>query len=170
MLKKVLHIAMSFVLLISITGFTLHKHYCNGELTEVSVMVDSHHCGMTSCSHCEDVISGCRLEVDLISPEIQSSPENTQLELSYSNFVSIELMTQIEVVRTTIFPKKAQLNPSLHGISMLQCFLCWSQPFLKTNSTSNMQFQINIVVIETAKERYGLIYSNEFDIYNSSSG
>ena len=115
---------MSFVLLISLTGFTFHKHYCHGELTDVSVMVDSHHCGMDSCSQCEDIISNCRLEVDLISAEVQNSPENIQFDISGFDFISFELLIIPETVKVISFPKRTELNPSLHGISMLQCFLC----------------------------------------------
>jgi len=124
MIRKVLHIAMSFVLLISLTGFTFHKHYCHGELTDVSVMVDSHHCGMDSCSQCEDIISNCKLEVDLISAEVQNSPQQAQIDLDFAAFFNFELLTEKEKIKNTVFPAIAELNPSLHGISMFQCYLC----------------------------------------------
>ena len=124
MLKKALHIAMALLLMISITGLTIHKHYCGDELTNVSIFVDTSDCQESSCAHCEDETINCKMDVDIFSADVLELPENTPLQI-----VVVILPQSILLVEpSTNQPVQSLVNKSfqagVHGIAMLQSFRC----------------------------------------------
>ena len=124
MVRKILHIAMALLLMVSITGFTLHKHYCGDELTGLALYMDANDCSENSCSHCEDVTVSCRLDVDLLSANAQNIPEKTQTEITEIELLSTGTLTVPKPVQSTSVIVRLIDHSSLHGIPMLQSFLC----------------------------------------------
>lgn len=124
MLRKLFHISMVVLLLVSSSGIVIYKHYCLDELTGVSIIVDANHCHENSCSHCEDVTISCRLDVDLFSADAQTVPEKIQTEITVINLSLSSLLTLDIPVPYTLTSTRVTDYSSLHGIPMLQSFLC----------------------------------------------
>lgn len=124
MLKRLLHIAMALLLMISITGLTIHKHYCHGELTGLSVFVDANHCCEASCTHCKDVTVSNHLDVDLFSANVQAVPENIQLSISSFEMLPAVLPEILPCIQHLTRSTKTCCHVDLHGIPMLQSFRC----------------------------------------------
>ena len=54
MIRRISHIAIAVLLLVSTTGFTVHQHYCMGSLVETSVFTVPEFCcgeGADCCSN-----------------------------------------------------------------------------------------------------------------------
>ncbi|MCF6171338.1 MAG: hypothetical protein L3J66_10210 [Bacteroidales bacterium] len=124
MLKKSLHIAMALLLMVSITGLTIHKHYCGDELTSVSLFEDASDCQESSCAHCEDVSVSCKIDVDILSADAQNIPENIQLEISSIELFANSLLTIFREENKVMLTNKQPDLSALHGMPMLQSFLC----------------------------------------------
>ena len=67
MFKKILHIVTAFLILISITGFTINMHYCHEQLIDLGVFTPAQSCcdpgdqgpcheggDLSKMSHCKD--------------------------------------------------------------------------------------------------------------------
>lgn len=52
MLRKIIHIAVALLLLITTAGFTVSKHYCNNNLISVSVYGDATPCNQRNHDNC----------------------------------------------------------------------------------------------------------------------
>ena len=64
MLKKVSHILLSFLLLITTMGMTVNSHYCGNDLVSISVISESQSCCETpNCCHNESML--IKLEEDI---------------------------------------------------------------------------------------------------------
>jgi len=124
MLKKSLHIAMALLLMVSITGLTIHKHYCGDELTSISIFVDTSDCQESSCAHCEDETLSCKMDVDLLSADAQELPENTPLQIAVAILPQSILLTEPSVVQSAQLLVNKPFQAGLHGIAMLQSFRC----------------------------------------------
>ncbi|MCU4173980.1 HYC_CC_PP family protein [Carboxylicivirga sp. N1Y90] len=107
MLKKISHIIMVIVLLVSTTGMTVSKHYCQGSLVNVNIFGEAKTCcddiGTSKCCHNESahfeldedfVIAVNNVEFqqtnfDLLLPFIQvlvfKEIESQNFELAYFN-------------------------------------------------------------------------------------
>ena len=64
MLRKITHIIISLVLLVSTTGITIDKHYCGSRLVSVSIAGDSEPCCDTGDACCHDDVDTYKLAVD----------------------------------------------------------------------------------------------------------
>lgn len=60
MIAKTLHIIFAFLILISSTGFTLKKHYCQHKLENVSFLPTSSCCKSKAHSSCKSANDGCK--------------------------------------------------------------------------------------------------------------
>ena len=89
-MKKVSHILVSLLLLVSTTGVIINKHYSGGELFSASFFVDAKSCCETSCCHHEHQ-SNCHEESDFykLSTEF-TKPSADELKLVYS-YLSFEI-------------------------------------------------------------------------------
>jgi len=124
MLKKSLHIAMALLLMISITGLTIHKHYCGDELTNISIFVNTSDCQENSCAHCEDETLICKIDVDLFSANTQELPENTSFEIEVIITPQSTLLIEPLPVQSAQSLVNKPFQTGLHGIAMLQSFRC----------------------------------------------
>jgi len=64
MLKKISHIILAFVVLITTMGMTVSAHYCGGELKSVQVINESDPCCGDSCGSCHNEIIKMEVEDD----------------------------------------------------------------------------------------------------------
>ena len=125
MVKQTLHIALAFLLLVSVTGLTLHKHYCGDELTGIAVFMDSNDCHESSCTHCKDETVSCRLDLDRLSSDVQDIPEINELKISVIELLTKDFLTNSIPVQSFLIPVRENSHiSSLHGIPMLQSFRC----------------------------------------------
>ena len=66
LLRKVAHIALASLLLLTTTGISLSKHYCMGRLKSVAVFADADHCmggqDMDPMPCCEDTHEVLKVE------------------------------------------------------------------------------------------------------------
>ena len=73
MLKKVSHIILSVLLLVSTVGVVVSKHYCSGSFVSVSVFNEAESCcGDSDCCHNENQVY--QVKTDFSAPIISSVP------------------------------------------------------------------------------------------------
>ena len=78
MLKRVTHIVLSFLLLISTTGMVVSKHYCSGELVSVSLYEnDKSCCEMGNC--CENEMHVYQVKEKFSVPAISTVPVSAEV-------------------------------------------------------------------------------------------
>ena len=124
MLRKVLHISITLLLLISISGFTIHKHYCHDVLTGVSVFFDVDSCCESSCAHCNNETISCRLDLDILSTGAQNIPEKIQSSTMLYGLLQTRIVYTPEPGSSTLNSKREIGSNSRHGNAMLQSFRC----------------------------------------------
>jgi len=115
---------MAFILLVFVTGFTVNKHYCGDELTEISLSTDTGHCLHDVCTYCEDAAMDCRFGVDMLSDEDEYLSENNQPETVFAGLQSTEKLTiskHLYPLRLNDLPTE---NITGHEIHMFQFFRC----------------------------------------------
>ncbi len=64
MLKKISHISLAFLILVTSVGFTFSKHYCGSTLKSVSVVVAPESCCEIPSGCCHDETTTIKLEND----------------------------------------------------------------------------------------------------------
>ncbi len=124
MLKKILHIFMSFILLVSISGFSVYKHYCENELVTVSIFPDSDHCNMDFCDDCADVTINCRADLDLLTTDVQNIPEKLQSELNSSGLFPTGIYFTANPVSSSLISETLAVHSTTHGTPKFLTFLC----------------------------------------------
>ena len=115
MLKKISHIIMVTVLLVSTTGMTVSKHYCGGSLVDVNIFSDAKTCcddiGTSKCCHNESE----HIELDedflVVANDIQFQETTLDLLLPFiQSFVFNEIEQQdFETVNINPPPPKEVL-------------------------------------------------------------
>ncbi len=124
MLRKLLHIIMSLILLVSISGFSVYKHYCQNELVAVSVFPDADHCNQDSCDDCADTTMSCRLDLDLLTTDVQNIPEKLQSETDFPGLFPTGLVIADDPVLSLQVSENLVVHSTTHGIPMFQTFRC----------------------------------------------
>ena len=86
MLKKAIHITLILAILISTTGFTLHKHYCMGRVMSLAVNHEAASCTDLGTEDpmpcCDDVSQVLKVhEITQVSFDFDSTPQLYQLAL-----------------------------------------------------------------------------------------
>ena len=82
---------MAFLLVISITGFTMHKHYCGDELTGITLYMDTADCDENTCTECKDVTVSLQFNIDMLSIEVLIKPDTSQAEADVIKLFTHEL-------------------------------------------------------------------------------
>ncbi|GAB4324366.1 MAG: hypothetical protein Kow00127_17050 [Bacteroidales bacterium] len=123
MLRKSGHIALIFILLFSISGVSLHKHYCMGKLKAVAVFSDAAPCCDEGCPGCDDEVEFYRLDTDLFGTDIQL------VENVFPPVVSVTVIFDDELLNAPFIFQNLSLahsppafSQSLPGITMLGNF------------------------------------------------
>ncbi len=122
-LKRILHIFVALVLIVSTTGFSLTRHYCSGDLISTSVM-------STPVSCCGEDSDCCHNEHELVQLKADYA---VQLSLDVDKLPSFDIMcffnawVEIVTVETTtsVYLKKDFIPPPV-----LSAVLAANQSFL----------------------------------------
>lgn len=87
MLKKISHIILALLVLVTTMGMTVSAHYCGGELKSVQVLSASDSCCGDACGDCHNEI----IKVD-IEDDFTISPFNIDFN---SDFVLLPALIQL---------------------------------------------------------------------------
>jgi hypothetical protein len=99
MLKKVSHIFLSALLLISTMGMAVSKHYCGENLVSVSLFeVADSCCGDTDCCHNEN--QSYKVKDDFSVPQISNVPVLAEFDIF--EYRLINELTEIRESKNTI--------------------------------------------------------------------
>ncbi|MBT3385187.1 MAG: hypothetical protein HN778_07805 [Prolixibacteraceae bacterium] len=80
MFKKVSHIILSVLLLVSTMGVAIYKHYCGGFLISTSVFTEAESCcDASDC--CENEMSFYQVDEDFSMASLSEIPHSAELEL-----------------------------------------------------------------------------------------
>ncbi len=151
MFLRVLHIGLAFLILISSTGITVHKHYCQKELKSMALLVKSEKCEdnhQTSdrqnrfpklcckknqdtndtpspseeCPNCEDSVLFLVLDEDFELPQLEFKTFDLKPLIVYP---SVDFITSIPSFYTPKFYYQKPPPKTNQSLSILyQSFLC----------------------------------------------
>ena len=95
MLKKISHISLSLLLLISTVGFAVSKHYCGDALVDIAFNENAENCCDTgSCCHNETQLY--QLDEDFSMPQIANAPELQEIAVwGFTIFVASQTPTDL---------------------------------------------------------------------------
>ena len=92
MLKKVSHIILSILLLVSTMGVAVSKHYCSGSFVSFSVFHEAKSCcGDSDCCHNENQVY--QVKTDFSAPANNSVPVLAELDILGLNLYTEVLST-----------------------------------------------------------------------------
>lgn len=123
MFRLVIHITISFLLLASITGFSISKHYCGDQFVSVKINQEAKSCCDMSggCCHTETVFF--QLDEDFTSNVDNHNYFASSLDLLFS-FV-IQDYDQSDDLKTNNHNEEPPPPPKMQTrLSSLQSFLC----------------------------------------------
>ena len=88
MLKRISHIGLSLLLLISTVGFAVSKHYCGDALVDITYNENADSCcDDSACCHIENLLY--QLNEDYSPPQITNAPELYEIAvLGFTVFVA----------------------------------------------------------------------------------
>lgn len=75
MLRKVIHIIIALLLLITTAGFTISKHFCENRLVSVSMSSSSSHNDENSTGCCKDLTAHYQVKDDFNLKQVSFSPD-----------------------------------------------------------------------------------------------
>lgn len=80
MLRKISHIILSALLLVSTMGFVVSKHYCEGKIVTVALFHSAASCGMNmDCCHNETSVY--KVKEDFSTPQVAGLPNQAETNL-----------------------------------------------------------------------------------------
>lgn len=123
MLKKISHIILSLVLLISTMGMTVSKHYCQGNLMSVSLFGQNKSaCNMGNCCHSETHVY--QVKEDFSVPAFSTVPVLAELDiLGHDLFAGLGLIVP-EIENSTPFVSETPpLLPIQKTLALKQVYL-----------------------------------------------
>lgn len=82
-IKKIGHIIMILLLLISTAGVSINKHYSGGELFSMAFFVEAESCCETPCGCCKETSEFVQVKADYIT-SVFDSQDATQLDLLFT--------------------------------------------------------------------------------------
>ena len=91
MLKRISHISLSLLLLISTIGFAVSKHYCGDSLVDVALNKNADSCcDDGACCHNETLIY--QLDEDFSAPQIACAPDLQEIAvLGFTLFITNQI-------------------------------------------------------------------------------
>lgn len=125
MLKKLSHIVLSLLLLVSTMGVAVSKHFCSGSFVSASVFHEAKSCcGDSDCCHNEDQFY--QVKDDFSTPIISTVPLLAELDILGHDLTTFEcLLKEPESEITPAFidysppPKNIQTVLSLKQVYLL---------------------------------------------------
>ena len=124
MIRKIGHIILSLLLLLTTIGLVISKHYCGGEMVSVTMFHDAEPCcGMDGCCHNE--ILTYQVKEDFSTPAICVAPVLAELDILGLNLFETENLFVSEsdisasFVKDSPPPKNIQTVLSLKQVYLL---------------------------------------------------
>ncbi len=124
MLRKVSHIILTLLLLVSTMGVAVSKHYCSGSFVSVSVFNEAESCcGESDCCHNENEVF--QVKTDFSAPIISSVPVLAELDILGHNLFTEILFTSFNTEKEEFLfdssppPKTIQKSLSLKQVYLL---------------------------------------------------
>ena len=122
MLRKVSHIILASLLLISTMGLAISKHYCSGSFVSVSVFHEAKSCcGDSDCCHNEDLLF--KVSDDFSTPQIIHNPELAELDIYGLELLVIDLNINPQTETTQILYNNSPPPPTIQkSLSLKQVY------------------------------------------------
>ena len=98
MLKKISHIILALLVLVTTMGMTVSAHYCGGELKSVQVIAESESCCGDACGSCQNEL----IKVD-IEDDFTISPSNIDFKSDF-----ILLLALIQLFQVSIYTEEVE--------------------------------------------------------------
>lgn len=125
MFKKIGHIILSVVLLISTMGMAVSKHYCGEHLVSVSLYENANDdscCDMDNCCHNETKVY--QVKENFSVPSIATVPVLTELEiLGHNLFAKMGLLISESETVFPAFDTSPPVKPLQKALALKQVFL-----------------------------------------------
>jgi hypothetical protein len=123
MLKRISHIILSALLLISTMGMAVSKHYCAGSLESVAVFYEAKSCcDMDSCCHNETQVY--QVKEDFSVPAVSSIPVLAELDILGHDLLAVRLLNEPETeVASLNFIEAPPLLPIQKTLALKEVFL-----------------------------------------------
>jgi hypothetical protein len=113
------NIILAAYLLISTTGFTVSKHYCGGEMTNVAVNHEAASCCGGGCDKCHTENEFVKLDEDLVAPVHFETPQIAQVDLMLA---PVFLFDQAVVSETPLFAFRSESPPGRSGPDLFKTY------------------------------------------------
>ena len=124
MIRKISHIILSLLLLVSTIGLVVSKHYCGGEIVSISVNHETKSCcDMDGC--CSTETHTYQIKDNYSSPAFTAIPVLAELDILGHNLFETEGMLETEAENPTPFitdfspPKTIQTVLSIKQLYLL---------------------------------------------------
>lgn len=125
MLRKIIHIALALLFLVSTMGVTISMHYCGDNLISMSVIGEAESCCGDDCGCCDNETIHLEVEDDYVSPLIVQSNASVELDVLFPVLFMLSAELSTEVDTTTKYFNDTSPPLTLHKrLSLLQTYLC----------------------------------------------
>jgi hypothetical protein len=116
-IKKITHIFIAFILLISSVGVVVSVHYCHNELASISIFKEAQSC-CTNPSCCQSETISIQFDKDYVVQDIQQSEK----VVSFSSLISyVEIIkTQFHIPETISSLYSVRKSPPLESDICIQ--------------------------------------------------
>ena len=116
-LKKLTHILLVLLLLLSTAGVSINKHYSGGDLFSTALFVEADSCCENPCGCCDESTETIKIESDYMASIFDDLTEVAQLDLLYA---SIHVWLQlVDVDNSTSSPLIGDTSPPLPDLCIL---------------------------------------------------
>jgi hypothetical protein len=123
MFKRISHIILSFVLLVSTMGMAVSKHYCGEDLISVSVFNSENDacCDMDDCCQNENQIY--QVKEDFSIPPVSTIPVLAELDiLGHDLIAGTGLIGTEKETKNTVFDESPRLLPLQKTLALKQVY------------------------------------------------
>lgn len=118
MFKRISHITLMFLLIISTTGIAVSKHYCNSTLVSTSFFSESESCcNSENCCHNESQF--IKLDEDFSTPSLSELPDITEIKLSALTENTFCPLYEENKTKGYLTVRKPPPKPDLHTLLSL---------------------------------------------------
>jgi len=125
MFRSLTHIFISLLLMISVTGFSVSKHYCGTELVSIKINQEAKSCCDMTGGCCHNETEFYQIDEDFISEYNYSFQSLNEIDLLFPEGLTLSSKNHIEnnpLFRNTLeYPPPKLLTRRL---SILQSYLC----------------------------------------------
>ncbi len=125
MLRKLTHIIVMMLLLISTTGITLSMHYCGGRLVSTSIITEAKSCCGEDCGCCENKTHHYEVKENFVSSNIIQKINIAQLNILIPVYFVLDYNFLNTEERSFHEPENTSPPPIIQTrLALLQTYLC----------------------------------------------